>query len=84
MFMRSGRKLDKSLTSLFKFDKNTSATLDRLVGEIHQNKELCSYQFLNHPGSQDMLAGILKLVHSEDRRYVRFMYMYTCLDLYSI
>ena len=84
MFMRSGRKLDKSLTSLFKFDKNTSATLDRLVGEIHQNKELCSYQFLNHPGSQDMLAGILKLVRSEDRRYVWFMYMYTCLDLYSI
>lgn len=68
--MRSGRKLDKNLTSLFKFDKNTSATLDRLVAEIHQNKELCSYQFLNHPGSQEMLAGILKLLHSEDKRYV--------------
>ncbi|XP_028395080.1 uncharacterized protein LOC114519192 [Dendronephthya gigantea] len=68
MFMRSGRKLDKALTSLFKFDKNTSATLDRLVGEIHENKELCCYQFLNHPGSGEMLAGIMKLVHSKDRR----------------
>ncbi len=70
MFMRSGRKLDKTLTSLFKFDKNTSASLDRLVAELHANKELCSYQFLNHPGSEDMLAGILKLVHSKDRRFV--------------
>ena len=69
MFMRSGRKLDKTLTSLFKFDKNTSATLDRLVGEIHENKELCSYQFLNHPGSDDMLAGVVKLVRSNDKRY---------------
>lgn len=69
MFMRSGRKLDKTLASLFKFDKSTSATLDRLVGEIHENKELCSYQFLNHPGSDDMLAGVLKLVRSNDRRY---------------
>ena len=66
--MRSGRKLDKTLTTLFKFDKNTSGTLERLVGELHENKELCSYQFLNHPGSEDMLAGIMKLVHSEDRR----------------
>lgn len=68
MFMRTGRKLDKSLTSLFKFDNNTSTVLERLVQEMHDNKELCSYQFLNHPGSEDMLCGILKLVGSEDVR----------------
>lgn len=66
--MQTGRKLDKSLTSLFKHDDSTSAVLERLVQEIHDNKELCSYQFLNHPGSQDMLCGILKLVGSEDVR----------------
>lgn len=68
--MQTGRKLDKSLTSLFKFDNKTSSILERLVQEIYDNKELCTYQFLNHPGSEDMLCGILKLVGSEDVRYI--------------
>ena len=68
MFMRSGRKLDKNLTSLFKFDENTAGVISRLVAELQENKELCSYQFLNHRGSDDMLAGIIKLINSDDIR----------------
>lgn len=70
MLAEAGRSLNKNLESLFRHNNETSFVLERLVREIHSDKELCSYMFLNHPGSEDMLWGLLKLLDSNDSRYV--------------
>ncbi|XP_032229657.2 uncharacterized protein LOC116613146 isoform X2 [Nematostella vectensis] len=68
MLAEAGRSLNKNLISLFRHDSETPQILERLVHEIHTDKELCSYMFLNHPGSEDMLLGLLNLLDSEDSR----------------
>ncbi|KXJ13637.1 Usherin [Exaiptasia diaphana] len=69
MLAEAGRSLNKNLESLFRHNNETSFVLERLVREIHSDKELCSYMFLNHPGSEDMLWGLLKLLDSNDSRF---------------
>ena len=69
LLAEAGRSLNKDLTSLFRHDVHTPKILERLVHELHTDKELCSYLFLNHPGSEDMLWGLINLL-TEDSRWV--------------
>ena len=68
MLAEAGRSLNKNLESLFRHNNETASVLERLVREIHTDKELCSYMFLNHPGSEDMLWGLLRLLNNSDSR----------------
>lgn len=67
LLAEAGRSLNKDLTSLFKHNLHTPRVLERLVHELHSDKELCSYLFLNHPGSEDMLWGLMNLLTEDSR-----------------
>ncbi|XP_066020856.1 uncharacterized protein [Pocillopora verrucosa] len=67
LLAEAGRTLNKDLTSLFRHNLQTPHVLDRLVHELHSDKELCSYLFLNHPGSEDMLWGLMNLLMEDSR-----------------
>ncbi|XP_029211814.2 uncharacterized protein LOC114975773 isoform X4 [Acropora millepora] len=67
LLAEAGRSLNKDLTSLFRHDVHTPKILERLVHELHTDKELCSYLFLNHPGSEDMLWGLINLLTEDSR-----------------
>ncbi|XP_067056752.1 uncharacterized protein [Acropora muricata] len=67
LLAEAGRSLNKELTSLFRHDVHTPKILERLVHELHTDKELCSYLFLNHPGSEDMLWGLINLLTEDSR-----------------
>lgn len=67
LLAEAGRSLNKDLTSLFRHNLQTPRVLDRLVYELHSDKELCSYLFLNHPGSEDMLWGLMNLLTEDSR-----------------
>lgn len=67
LLAEAGRTLNKDLTSLFRHNLQTPRVLDRLVHELHSDKELCSYLFLNHPGSEDMLWGLMNLLMEDSR-----------------
>ena len=75
LLAEAGRTLNKDLTSLFRHNLQTPHVLDRLVHELHSDKELCSYLFLNHPGSEDMLWGLMNLL-MEDSRWERVLFMF--------
>lgn len=72
LLAEAGRSLNKDLTSLFRHDVHTPKILERLVHELHTDKELCSYLFLNHPASEDMLWGLINLL-TEDSRWVTIL-----------
>ncbi|XP_068724767.1 uncharacterized protein [Montipora capricornis] len=67
LLAEAGRSLNKDLTSLFRHNLHTAKVLERLVRELHTDKELCSYLFLNHPGSEDMLWGLINLLTEDSR-----------------
>ncbi|XP_078381872.1 uncharacterized protein LOC144664607 isoform X2 [Oculina patagonica] len=67
LLAEAGRSLNKDLTSLFRHNLHTPRVLERLVHELHSDKELCSYLFLNHPGSEDMLWGLMNLLTEDSR-----------------
>ena len=67
LLAEAGRSLNKDLASLFRHNLETPRVLDRLVHELHSDKELCSYLFLNHPGSEDMLWGLMNLLTGDSR-----------------
>eukprot|EP00794_Sanderia_malayensis_P015907 gene15907-17507_t len=66
MFLQAGRSLNPALQCLIKHNENTGPVLENLVDEFHDDKDLCSYQLLNHPGSEDILWGIVRLLGSND------------------
>lgn len=69
MFMHAGRHLNRGLKLLINHDEEkTPEALERLVEEFHDEKELCCYQMLNHPGSEDILWGIIRLLACKDPR----------------
>lgn len=68
LLAEAGKSFNKDLISLFKHNEDTPKVLERLVQETHTDKELCGILFLNHPGSEDMLWGLLKLLRSTDHR----------------
>ena len=68
LLAEAGRSLNSDLISLFQHNDDTPKVLERLVQEIHSDKELCSLMFLNHPGSEDMLWGVMNLLGSQDAR----------------
>eukprot|EP00795_Rhopilema_esculentum_P010682 gene10682-19446_t len=66
MFLHAGRHLNRGLKLLINHGEKTPESLERLVAEMHDDKELCCYQLLNHPGSEDILWGIIRLLASKD------------------
>ena len=73
MFLQAGRQLSRGLKLLINHDGDKTAdALEELVDEIHEDKELCCYQLLNHPGSEDILWGIIRLIGSKDERLIVF------------
>lgn len=68
LLAEAGKSFNNDLISLFKHNDDTPKVLERLVQETHTDKELCSLLFLNHPGSEDMLWGLMKLLRSTDPR----------------
>ncbi len=68
MFLHGGRHLNPGLKSLIQHGERTGQALENLVDEFHNDKELCSYQLLNHAGSEDILWGIVRLLGSKDAR----------------
>ena len=69
MFLHAGRQLNRGLKLLINHDdEKTPEAVERLVDEFHNDKELCCYQLLNHPGSEDILWGIVRLLASKDAK----------------
>ena len=67
MFLHAGRQLNRGLKLLINHDEEkTPEAIERLVDELHHDKELCCYQLLNHSGSEDILWGIMRLLAYKD------------------
>ena len=77
MFLHAGRDLNQGLKALIKHDEKTPEALENLVDELHNDKELAAYQLLNHPGSEDLLWGIIRLLASKDPRYKNPVFVLT-------
>ena len=69
MILHAGRKLNRGLKLLIDHDdEKTPGAIERLVDELRDDKELCCYQLLNHPGSEDILWGIVRLLAFKDAK----------------
>ena len=69
MIRHAGRQLNRGLKLLIDHDDGkTPEAIERLVDELREDRELCCYQLLNHPGSEDILWGIVRLLASKNAK----------------
>ena len=49
-------------------DKRSHAALEMLVDDLHTDKDRSINRFLTHPGSEDFLWGLVKLLGNSNAR----------------
>lgn len=58
------------LSALMCGDKRSHSALERLVDDLHSDKDQAVNTFLSHSGSEDFLWGLVKLVANGNSRFV--------------
>lgn len=51
-------------------DKKAHVALEMLVDDLHGDKERTVHKFLGHSGAEDFLYGLVRLLGSDNPRYV--------------
>lgn len=54
-------------------DKKAHVALEMLVDDLHGDKERTVHKFLGHSGAEDFLYGLVRLLGSDNPRYVTNM-----------